>query len=768
MRSLCTLNCRCFETGLGVDQVGEMERATRNETPRAEAPPLVLTKLFAPSTDERTLPRDRLVERLHAGSGLRLTLIAAPAGFGKTTLLAAWRESEVRRPVAWLSVDEGDADPVVLWAHVIEALRQVATGPCRALSPQLARSVSIIEIVLPSLINALAEEHDIALVFDDYHRLAAGPARDSVAWFVEHAPRNIQIVISTRREPLLRLPAMRAHGELAEVRADDLRFTEDEAATWFRDRLHLDLAPEDVDTLVRRIEGWPAGLYLASLSLPDASDVHDFVIRFGASSRHVAEFLVAEVLDSYEPAVQAFMLRSSILGDMCASMCDAVTGRDGSGALLAPLARSNLFLVPLDGTGTWYRFHHLFAQFLRIELERREPGITPSLHRRAFRWCLDNDRHGDAIDHALEAGAFDDAAEILASEWIVHVNACRFATLLGWVDRFPRSRWDDDVRLRLVEAWALSLSGHRDEAARAMAVSEALSAAPHEPLLDGFSSVESSLTMLRAVFPWGDTRSLHTAAARALSLEQEGSPWRPVALWAMGFGHYYQGDFQEAERWFIECLAVAPGSEQWLVAGSSLAYRSMIAGEQGRSADRRRLAEQGAQFVRDRGLESVVGEVPLALAASSLADGRAEEALGFAERATDVLRGWGQPIDLADALLQEVAVLRALGDYERASDSLAEARGVVESCPAPGILADRLAELTPTPTRYAGTGNGDLTERELIVLRLLRGTLSEREIGQELFLTFNTIHSHTRAIYKKLGVSSRTQAIEEARSRGLI
>ena len=745
-----------------------MDSSTSEETPGPDGPALVLTKLFPPGTDERTLPRERLVEQLRIGSGRRLTLIAAPAGFGKTTLLSAWRESEVDRPVAWVSIDEHDDDPVVLWAHVIEALRLVASGPCRSLSPQIAGSVSMTVIVLPRLINALAAEDDMALVFDDFHRLDTGPARDSVAWFIEHAPSNLQILISTRSEPDLRQPAMRVRGQLAEVRADDLRFTDDEAATWFRDRLRLGLAPEDVTTLVRRTEGWPAGLYLASLSIPKASDAHDFVNRFGASSSHVAEFLVGEVLESYEPEVQTFMLRSSVLEEMCGPLCDAVTGALGSAASLASLARSNLFLMPLDGTATWYRFHHLFAQLLRVELERREPGTSQSLHRRAFEWCRDNGMHGEAIDHALEAEAFDEAAELLASEWIVHVNACRFATLLGWVDRFPRGRMDDDVRLRLVEAWALSLSGRRDEAARAIAVADALSGVPHEPLLDGFSSAESSLTMLRAVFPWGDTGSLLAAAKRALDLESEGSPWRPVALWAMGFGHYYRGDFQEAEPWFNGCLALAPRSGQWLVAGSSLAYLSMIAGERGRHADRRRLAEEGAQLVREHGLESVVGEVPLALAELSLADGETDEALGFVERATDVLRGWGQPIDLADALLHKVSVLRALGEYERATDSLTEARRVVESCPAPGILADRLAELTPNPTHHEEAGSPDLTERELVVLRLLRGTLSEREIGQELFLTHNTIHSHTRSIYKKLSVSSRTQAVEEARSRGLL
>jgi LuxR family maltose regulon positive regulatory protein len=747
-----------------------MAFSTEERSPESVSPILVETKLFPPQPAGPKLARERLVEMLRHGSeGRRLTVIAAPGGYGKTILLSSWAETEKERPVAWVSIDDRDDDPVVLWAHIIESLRRVSSGPGRSLSPELARSASLVEIGMPRLINAVAEEDEIALVLDDFHRLSAKAAKDSVTWFVTHAPRNLQIVISTRSEPDLPLAAMRVHGELLEIRAEDLRFTNDEAGELINDELRLGIRPDDISTLMRRTEGWPAGLHLASLSIPRAADPHAFIDRFGASSRYVAEFLLGEVLETYEPDVQTFMLRTSILDEMCGTLCDAVVLGDDSAALLRRLARSNLFLVRLDDEGTWYRFHSLFSQLLQVELERREPGASASLHRRAFDWFLENSMPDEAIEHALEAGAFDEASDVIASTWPVVVNAGKFATLTSWILRLPELNRDHGVRVRLAEAYALSLSGRREEARGVIAAIEAVPGALAVPLLDGFSSVEASLTLLRAVFPDGDHATGLRASRQAVDLEREGSPLRAVACSALGRDYYYATEFDEAVRWLAEACALAPPAGQWITAVTALAYRSLIAGEQGRDADRRDAAEQAAQLARDHGLETVAGPPHLAVAASSLADGHADRARAQAEEGVAVLRRWGQPLMLAHALLLLTQISRVLGDYEGAASSLHEARTIIESCQDPGILlAEWLAELTPSSTRRVGTGTEDLTERELAVLRLLRGSLSEREIGNELFLTHNTIHSHTRSIYRKLGVSSRAEAVEAARSRGLL
>src|SRR5262249_10001792 len=384
-------------------------RATAETGVRERSPPqtLLMTKLHPPPEREQTVPRDRLLERLRPASATKLTVVPAPAGYGKTTLLGAWRELEqTARPVAWVTIDEGDKDPVVLWSYVIEALRRVCPSLEPPTSTEAVGAARLVELVLPELVNELTALGDAALVLDDFHRLSSGLARDSIAWFIEHAPATFQLVLGTRSEPGLPLAALRAHGALLEVRAEDLGFTPDEADMLMNDRLELGLERRHVDDLVERTEGWPAGLYLAALSLQGAEDRDLFASGFGGGNRHVLDFLVDEVLEAHDPAMQSLMLRSSILERMCGRLCDAVLEQEGSAEKLATLSRTNLFLVPIDDHGEWYRFHHLFAQLLRVELEHREPGLAATLHRRAYDWHRDHGSVDEAISHALEAGSF--------------------------------------------------------------------------------------------------------------------------------------------------------------------------------------------------------------------------------------------------------------------------------------------------------------------------------------------------------------------------
>ena len=735
----------------------------------AGQPILVSTKLHPPSVREETITRERLLERLRSGSDRSLTLVACPAGFGKTTLLAAWREAEAgRKPVAWLTLDEGDNDPVVLWSHAIEALRRASPAVASAV-PAHTVVTPVVDVVLPRLVNELDSLGEITLILDDFHRLSSVPARQSITWFVEHAPPGVQLVLASRTEPILPVAALRAHGELLELRAGDLRFTPGEADAFLNGRLGLGLTPDDVEALVGRTEGWPAGLYLAALSLQHAPDRHAFVRRFGASNHHVIDFLVTEVLQAHDPSAQALMLRTSVLERLSGPLCDAVLEQDGSAAMLDALSRTNLFLAPLDDEGRWYRFHHLFAQLLRVELERREPGLAPVLHRRAYAWHRDHGTTGEAIQHAIAAGAYAEAAELIQGSWISYANTSRYDTVLAWLRRLPDEVLDGDVQLLLVQAWVLSLSAEREEAALAIAAVERLGGLSAGPLPDGFSSGEASLTMLRACFPWGDVGAQLDNGRRAAELEGPGSPWRPLACWAVGTGLYFRGEPDEADRWFAESAALAPASAQWLAGEASLAYRSWIAGERGRLDEQRVLAETAAEFVREHGTGKVIGVAPLALGVSLAARGRPGEALSLIERGVALSRTFGQPIQLANALLDQAPVLRALGEHQRAADAIAEARSILGSCPDPGILAGRLAALgRPPQIRPVRSGDQELTQRELRVLKLLRGELSERDIGRELYVSHSTVHSHVRAIYRKLAVSSRAAALERGRQLGLL
>ena len=737
----------------------------------AGQPILVSTKLHPPPVREETIPRERLLERLRSGSDRSLTLVACPAGFGKTTLLAAWREAEAgRKPVAWLTLDEGDNDPVVLWSHAIEALRRASPAIASA-APADTVTAPVVDVVLPRLVNELDGLGEITLILDDFHRLSSVPARQSITWFVEHAPPGVQLVLASRTEPILPVAALRAHGELLELRAGDLRFTPGEADAFLNGRLGLGLTPEDVQALAGRTEGWPAGLYLAALSLQHAPDRHAFVRRFGASHHHVIDFLVTEVLQAHDPSAQALMLRTSVLERLSGPLCDAVLEQEGSAAMLDALSRTNLFLAPLDDEGRWYRFHHLFAQLLRVELERREPGLAPVLHRRAYAWHREHGTTGEAIRHAIAAGAYAQAAELIQGSWISYANTCRYDTVLAWLRRLPDEVLDGDVHLLLVQAWVLSLSAEREEAALAIAAVERLGGLSAGPLPDGFSSGEASLTMLRACFPWGDVGAQLDNGRRAAELEGPGSPWRPLACWAVGTGLYFRGEPDEADRWFAESATLAPASAQWLAGEASLAYRSWIAGERGRLDEQRVLAETAAGFVREHGgtEKVIIGPAPLALGISLAARGRPGEALPLIERGVAFSRTFGQPIQLANALLDQAPVLRALGEHQRAADAIAETRSILRSCPDPGILAGRLAALgRPPQIRPVRSGDQELTQRELRVLKLLSGDLSERDIGRELYVSHSTVHSHVRAIYRKLAVSSRADALERGRQLGLL
>ena len=653
---------------------------------------------------------------------------------------------------------------------------RMRSGHYSRANPDVAKSTSshslvapVIDLVLPRLVNELDGQGEITLILDDFHRVSSEPARASVRWFIEHAPPGFHVVLATRTEPSLPVASLRAHGELLELRAADLRFTYQEADAFLNGRLGLDLTAEDVDSLVGKTEGWPAGLYLAALSMQPTADRHAFVRTFGGSNRHVVDFLVTEVLEAHTPPAQALMLHTSILERLTGPLCDAVMDQEGSAEMLDELSRSNLFLVPLDDEAGWYRFHHVFAQLLRVELERREPGLAPALHRRAYSWHRDHGTTDEAIQHAVAAEAYAEAVELIETFWIRYANTWRYDTVLAWLRQLPDELLTSEVHLLLIQAWVLSLSARQEEAARAIAAVERLGDLDAGPLPDGFSSAGASLTMLRAGFPWGDVGAQLENARRAAELEGPGSPWRPLACWAVGVGLYFEGERDEADEWFAESAALAPASAQWLSGTSSLAYRSLIAGERGRADEQRTLAESAAQFGREHGTEQAVGTVPLAVGASLAARGRPEEALPLIEHGVALARIFGQPIQVAHALLGQAPVLRALGEHKAATAAIADARSVLDHCPDPGILAETLSTLErPAQIRRVLSEDRELTPRELGVLQLLRSDLSERDIGRELYVSHYTVHSHVRSIYRKLAVSSRADALERSRELGLL
>ena len=399
--------------------------------------PLVRTKLYVPRGRHVVVPRSRLTDHLTRESPPRLTLVAGPAGFGKTTLVAAWAGAS-GRPVAWVSLEESEQQPASFWTYVVTALDTAVPGVGAGVLPLLQAPHPPMESVLATLLNELESLPDgVDLVLDDYH-LADGPAiAGDVAFLVEHLPPQVHLVISTRADPALPLARLRARGELVEVRAADLRFTVEEATAYLNDVVGLDLDDPEIAMLEGRTEGWIAALQLAALSLQGRDDAAHFIAGFAGDDRYVVDYLVEEVLGRQPDAVRRFLLDTSILDRLSASLCDAVTGAGNGKAMLESLERSNLFVIPLDDSRQWYRYHHLFADVLRAHLLDERPGEVAGLHRRAAASYAVSAEPVPAVRHALASGDVELAADVMERTVIGMLRRREEATVRGWVDAIP-------------------------------------------------------------------------------------------------------------------------------------------------------------------------------------------------------------------------------------------------------------------------------------------------------------------------------------------
>ena len=429
------------------------------------ASPLVETKLFTPQPRRGAVARPRLSERLGQGAEVKLTLVSAPAGFGKTTALAAWLAEPAPRPrsVAWLSLEEDDGQPTTFWTYLVTALAKVVPGVGADTLPLLASPQPEIHTLLATLVNELsAVPGEISLVLDDYHLVDGSGIGAGMSFLLEHLPPNVHLVISTRADPALPLPRLRARGELVEVRAGDLRFTADEVALYLDAAIGPDLEARDVAVLEARTEGWIAALQLAALSMHGRADIGGFIAGFAGDDRYIVDYLVEEVLGRQPTEVRGFLVDTSILDRLSGPLCDAVTGRPGGKAMLEALERANLFVVPLDEHRRWYRYHHLFADVLRTHLSDERPDEVAALHRRASRWYDEEGETQAAVRHALGAGDADRAAALVELAIPGLRRTRQDATIRGWVDVIP----DDVVRERPVLAvsfvGALMTSGEFD------------------------------------------------------------------------------------------------------------------------------------------------------------------------------------------------------------------------------------------------------------------------------------------------------------------
>jgi len=707
-----------------------------------------------------SVERPELLARLGDAADARLKIVTGPAGYGKTTLLASWVSRQPPGQVAWLTMSEAHNDPAALLWDVVAAVHGVRPE----LDPALAGTGPVAEVVLPRLVNALAALDPVCLVLDDLHLVRREPALGALRWLLMHAPAGFSLVVASRSEPRLRQSTWAARGELVEVRAHDLRFGVQEADRLLNGQHGLSIRDVDVRRLLERTEGWAAGLSLAAMSLQGVSDPKSAISRFDSSDRLVVDYLSQEVLANLDDPSRQFLLDTCILGLLTPALCDHVRAAGDSADQLARLSQLNAFLLPVDGDGATYRYHPLFASVLRAELARRQPGRSRELHERAATWFRDHGLVSQSIGHALDAGSGDEAANLIAQTWPWYADRGRFDTVLGWIDRLSTSSpaAAADPRTRLVRAWMLSLKGDEEAARTATASLEALDGLDVGPLPDGFRCLRSSLLTMKAVHPWGDVGAQLRDCLAAAELEPPHSPMRWLVAWPAGKAHWYTGRPREADLWWRECFEQGTVAGRWTMAISSLAYRAGVAALFGKESEEEELAGQAFELGRRHGVLDLVAEVHVARGRILTRAGRLEEAVDACDAAVRCqVTGWGQPIELSHCLLGAAAAHHAVGDSARARVLVAQARQVLQPCPDPGIMSVRLER---AERELAGPGAAPaLSPAEHRVLTLLAGELSERAVADELVLSFNTVHSHVRSIYAKLGASSRSEAVALAR-----
>jgi len=577
---------------------------------------LLSTKLFIPRPRKNLVYRPRLVERLNAGLDKKLTLIAAPAGFGKTTLLSEWIPQSPRC-VSWLSLDEADNDSTRFWTYFISSLQGLRSDFGKgALALLQSPQAPSIPSILTTLINEITAFPDsFALVLDDYHVIDAQQIHESLVFLIDHLPANMHLVMTTRVDPPLPLARLRVRDQLTEIRVKHLSFTKVETELFLYQEVGESFTPDEVAALEERTEGWIAGLQIAALSMQGHDDISEFIRVFSGGHRHILGYLADEVLNQRPKGTLNFLLKTSILDRLCGPLCDAVTGGSDGQAILESLAEVNLFISPLDDEGKWYRYHHLFAEVLQLKLKQTDADLIPSLHGRAREWLENNELSHEAVRHAIAGGDFERAAHLierlLSTNWL---NG-ELKTLQGWLSAIPIPSWRAHPRLWLVQAWVAMTVGDLVEGdANLKAAEEALGLldeelacklrpevlafrASYASLVQGPQAIElvrQALEILpkdhwirgmlvvflgAAYYASGDLDSALEALTHAPVPAQSASEIQPHRVHLLAFGgmvYYAKGQLRDALKLLYKAVEQAePGGIPIPYVGTLLAYMSL-------------------------------------------------------------------------------------------------------------------------------------------------------------------------------------------------
>ena len=659
---------------------------------------LLATKLNVPPLRPDLVPRPRLAQRLDKGRGPGLVLVGAPAGYGKTVSLAEWVRHG-RRPVAWLSLDAGDNDPARFWRHAVAALDRLRPGISERMGPLLGPPPPpSFEPLVTALINEVASQPDAdeaLLILDDYHVISSQRVHESLGFLLEHRPPGLHLTLASRSDPPLALARLRARGQLVELRAAELRFTPGEATALLQQvaaapggaRLDARLPDAVAATLAARTEGWAAGLQLAGLSLREQNDVDGFVAAFTGSHRYVLDFLAEEVLERLSEQVRTFLLQTSVLERLSGDLCDSVTGRPGSQALLEQVERAGLFLVPMDEVRGWWRYHHLFADLLRARVQAEQPGGVPELHRNAAAWYDDHEMADDAIRHAVAAGEVAWAARLIEQHFdeLFYLHG-EGTTVQRWLSALPSDLVRTRPRLLLAQAFLAAHDGGMETVEPLLdAAEQAYAGAAEEPFEPTVGRADSMLANVPALIAIrrgflaqlrGDAEETAAFASRALAETKEGE--RLLNSTAQGYlamAEWLRGRLGEAERAFVSSIARGQAASQPTLTGWQRYQLAQIQRALGRLDTATQTYEQAlrATAVPGRPPAPTLGLVYVGLAEVTYQRNELDRALRYVTEGIALERQFLPGTSPTAGLLTLAWIRQATGDPAGALEAIGEA-----------------------------------------------------------------------------------------------
>jgi LuxR family maltose regulon positive regulatory protein len=758
------------------------------------ATPLLATKLYIPLWRSSWVSRPRLLDRLNQGFKGKLTLVSAPAGFGKTTLLAEWVAAVPMRPVAWVSLDPSDNDPAVFWTYLITALQNIPPGLGeRSLSLLQSPQSPPIESVLMTLLNELvAVEAEVVLILDDYHAISTQAIHDGIGFLLSHLPPQMHLIIASRADPPLSLARLRSHGELTELRASDLRFTPEEAAAFLNQVMGLEMSAADVAALEKRTEGWIAGLQLAALSMQGRDDLPGFIAAFSGDDRYIVDYLLEEVLQRQSDRVRRFLLQTAILERLSGSLCDAVTEQTDGQAVLEMLERGNLFIIPLDNKRQWYRYHHLFADVLQSHTRMEWPERLPQLHRRASEWYEQNELSSEAIRHALAAQDFDRAADLIEPVWPTMRNRQQEATVRSWLKLLPdsliRTRPILSVAYALVLLNAGQLEGieiylqdaERELAQLAQAGSPAAQWIAANETQYRFLPASIANTWAYRAQALGDFASTITYAQQAMTLlpPDEGYERGTTAAF-LGLAYWSSGDVKAAHRSFAEGLGIFQklGGIQLVVSANSILAQMGLA--QGWLRLTVKTCEQMLQLVEQQSDSILQGTAEQYLVLSEICYEQGD--LAAASQLLQKGEAIREQISLSGAAyiwwLVKAQLTAAQGNLDAAFDQLQESARLYRQSPVPNVRPaevlrvrwwlqqGRLAEALNW-VQESGLSLDDEPSylREYEHLTLVRVAMAQRH-SERSIAQYQRNGTDDEVIHQAIGLLTRLLAAAEARER---